>query len=109
MDEKDVMQPITRIMQISIIAAILIIIICSIIGYILTGAMINPVVKITNVINKLANMDFTENAIQAKLNKRKDETGEMSRAINTLHTQLISIIKNLKGQSETFFGSRFFK
>lgn len=76
------MQPITKIMQISIIAAILIIIICSIIGYILTGAMINPVVKITNVINKLANMDFTENAIQAKLNKRKDETGEMSRAIN---------------------------
>ena len=105
MDEKDVMQPITKIMQISIIAAILIIIICSIIGYILTGAMINPVVKITNVINKLANMDFTENAIQAKLNKRKDETGEMSRAINTLHTQLISIVKNLKDQSETLFSA----
>lgn len=104
-DEDEVMQPITRIMQISIAAAVLIIIICSVIGYILAGSMISPVIKITNVINKLADMDFTENNIQTQLNKRKDETGEMSRAINTLHDQLISVVSSLKNQSLNLFSA----
>lgn len=102
-DEDEVMEPITRIMQISTITAALIVVICSVIGYILAGFMINPVVKITNVINKLADMNFTENHIQDKLNKRKDETGEMSRAINVLREQLVGVVGSLKDQSESLF------
>lgn len=102
-DEDEIMQPITNITQISIMTAVLIIIVCSIIGYILTGIMISPVIKITNIINKMADMDFTENIIQIQLNKRKDETGEMSRAINMLHDKLASIASSLKDQSESIF------
>lgn len=102
-DEDEVMQPITRIMQISIAIAVLIVMICSVIGYILAGSMVNPVIKITGVINKLSDMDLTENEMQAQLNKRKDETGEMSRAISTLHDQLVSVIGGLKDHSESLF------
>lgn len=102
-DEDEIMQPITNITKISIMTAVLIIIVCSIIGYILTGIMISPVIKITNIINKMADMDFTENIIQIQLNKRKDETGEMSRAINMLHDKLASIASSLKDQSESIF------
>lgn len=104
-DEDEVMLPLTKIMRTSIMAAVLIVIICSVIGYILTGFMISPVIKITNIINKLANMDFTENDIQARLNNRKDETGEMSRAISTLHGKLISIVSSLKEQSQNLFSA----
>ena len=65
--------------------------------------MLSPVIKITNIINKMADMDFTENIIQIQLNKRKDETGEMSRAINMLHDKLASIASSLKDQSESIF------
>lgn len=102
-DEDEIMLPITKIMQISIITALFIIIVCSVIGYILTGHMISPVIKITNIINKLADMDFTDNEIQTQLNKRKDETGEMSRAIDMLHGHLANMVKNLKDQSENIF------
>ncbi len=104
-DEDEVMQPITRIIQISAVTAFLIIIICSIVGYMLAGVMISPVVKITDVVNKLADMDFTENEIQTKLNKRKDETGEMSRAISMLHAQLVRVVGSLKDQSENLFSA----
>lgn len=104
-DEDEVMQPITEIMKISAQIAALIIVICSVIGYILAGIMISPVVKITGVINKLADMDFTENDIQERLNKRKDETGEMSRAINVLHDQLINVVTSLKDQSKSLFSA----
>lgn len=104
-DEDEIMAPITKVMQISILSALFIIIICSVIGYILTGRMISPVIKITNIINKLADMDFTKNEIQARLNERKDETGEMSRAIDTLHGHLTNVVRNLKDQSDNIFSA----
>lgn len=104
-DENEIMQPITRIMQISAITAALIIIVCSTAGYILAGFMISPIIKVTNIINKLADLDFTENEIQKQLNKRKDETGEMSRAISVLHEHLANVVSNLKDQSENLFSA----
>lgn len=104
-DEDEIMQPITRIMKISVIAAVFIIIVCSIIGYTLAGIMISPVIKVTNIINKLADLDFTENEMQKQLNRRKDETGEMSRAISVLHEHLTNVVSSLKDQSESLFSA----
>lgn len=104
-DEDEIMEPITRIMRISIGMAVLIVMICLVIGYILSSSMISPVIKITDIVNKLADMDFTQNEIQTRLNKRKDETGEMSRAINVLYDKLISVVSGLKEQSESLFAA----
>lgn len=100
-DEDEVMAPLTRITRISIIVGFAIILLSSVIGYLLISLMINPVIKITDVINKLAHMDFTENDIQQELNRRSDETGVMSRAIDMLHEQLITVVSGLKKQSES--------
>ncbi len=104
-DEDEVMRPITKVMKVSAGVALLIVLICSVIGYIVASFMIRPVIKITNVIKKLTNMDFTDNEIQKKLNNRKDETGEMSRAISVLHNQLIKVVTELKFQSESLFSA----
>lgn len=98
-DEAEVMEPIMRIMKIGVGVAVFIVILFFVIGYIMVASLIDPVVKVTGVVNKLADMDFTENEIQQKLNRRKDETGEMSRAIAALHDQLIKIVSRLKQQS----------
>ncbi len=104
-DEDEVMRPITKVMKVSAGVALLIVLICSVIGYIVASFMIRPVIKITNVIKKLTDMDFTDNEIQKKLNNRKDETGEMSRAISVLHNQLIKVVTELKFQSESLFSA----
>lgn len=98
-DETEVMEPIMRIMKIGVGVAAFIVIVFFVIGYVLVASFIDPVIKVTGVVNKLADMDFTENEIQQKLNRRKDETGEMSRAIAALHDQLIKIVSGLKQQS----------
>lgn len=98
-DENEVMEPIMRIMKIGVGVAVFIVILFFVIGYILVASFIDPVIKVTGVVNKLADMDFTQNEIQQKLNRRKDETGEMSRAIAALHSQLIKIVSGLKQQS----------
>lgn len=104
-DEDEVMRPITRIMQISIAVALFIVLLCSVIGYLLARRMINPVIQITGIINKLADMDFTENDMQAQFNKRKDETGEMSRAISALRDHLARVVASLKDQSQNLYST----
>lgn len=99
-DEDEVMKPITRITQISVGIAFLIVIISSVMGYFFASSLINPVIKVTDVVNKLADMDFTESEIQQKLSSRKDETGNMSRAISALRVHLINVVGGLKEQSE---------
>ncbi len=102
-DEDEVMRPITRVTQISIALAVLIVVICSFVGYIVAGTMIKPIVKITGIINNMAEMNFADHSEQSQLSKRKDETGEMIRAIGALHEHLIRVVGGLKNQSESLF------
>lgn len=69
-DETEVMEPILKITKISVGVAGFIVILFLLIGYILVASLIDPVVKVTEVVNKLADMDFTENEVQQKLNRR---------------------------------------
>lgn len=69
-DETEVMEPILKITKISVGVAGFIVILFLVIGYILVASLIDPVVKVTEVVNKLADMDFTENEVQQKLNRR---------------------------------------
>ncbi len=102
-DEDEIMRPITRVTQISVALAVLIVVICSVVSYIVAGTMIKPIVKITGIINHMAEMNFTDHDEQSQLSSRKDETGEMIRAIATLHEHLIRVVGGLKTQSESLF------
>jgi methyl-accepting chemotaxis protein len=102
-DEDEVMSSINSGTRLSIIFAIVIAIACSVVAYLVASGMTKPIVQITDIINKLANMDFSENEVQKKLNTRKDETGNMSRALSSLHDQLVGVVSDLRHQSELLF------
>lgn len=74
-------------------------IILIIMALIMARQMIGPLGELTDIVNKVAGLDFTENSRQQALNRRKDEVGIMSRAIGNLHTQLAAIIGTIQGQS----------
>lgn len=48
---------------------------------------------------KLSNMDFTEDETQKKLNKSKDEIGDMSRAITIMRNELVDVVDNIRQES----------
>lgn len=58
-----------------------------------------PIKKITRIVLKIADLDFTEDVSQKKLNRRKDEIGAMSRASSQLRTELADVVAEIKGQS----------
>ena len=79
--------------------AILALVFFGLLGLWITGITVNPIHKITNIVVKMADMDFTESDIQDKLNHRKDETGSMSRAITRLRESLRQMAEGIKEES----------
>ena len=79
-DESDVLAPLHRVVYISIGAAIIVIIVMTILALILISANLRPISQVSDIVSKMAGMDFTPTPGAEKLVKRKDETGVMSRS-----------------------------
>lgn len=104
-DEDEILEPIHNVRNISIICAVVIVCICIVVGFIIANYLIKPISDITEIINKFAEMNFTENKKLEKLNHKKDETGSMSRAIAALHDELVKVVGGLKDQSEQLYAA----
>ncbi len=102
-DEKDILADITAVTRVGIICAILLVILFSVIGYIIVHIIIQPIIQVTQIVGRLANMDFSEIEGEEKLTARKDETGMMSRAVAELRHQLAKVVIDLKDQSQQLF------
>ncbi|MCI5856710.1 MAG: methyl-accepting chemotaxis protein [Agathobacter sp.] len=99
-DESDAFAPVNQMAISAIGSAVAVFIILLIIGVIIVGRMVKPLTELTQIVNKVAGLDFTKNEKQAKLNLRKDEIGLISRAIDNLHKQLSTIISTIQNQGE---------
>lgn len=67
--------------------------------------VINPIFEIGKLTDKVAQMDFSENDVQAKMNQRKDEIGMMSRALSTLREQLINVVLAIRENTSALAAS----
>lgn len=78
-------------------------VVCGIIGLIVSVMIVRPIVKTTAVVGKLSSLDFIEDKRQASINKRRDETGMMGRSISFLRGELSAAIYKIKGQSQSLY------
>lgn len=102
-DEDEALESINSIIKVSVIGSIIILILCSLVGLFVAYRIIRPIEKITDMVAKLSGLDLTASSLQASVNKRKDETGMMGRAIDTLRKELSDIIHTLTGHSSHLF------
>lgn len=102
-DEDEALESINAIIKVSVIGSIIILILCSLVGLFVAYRIIRPIEKITDMVAKLSGLDLTASSLQASVNKRKDETGMMGRAIDTLRKELSDIIHTLTGHSSHLF------
>ena len=98
-DKSDVLSPVTDMTSGAIMIGVIVTIFCSTIGLIFALMIVKPILRITQSVRKMADMDFTPDEMQDKMDARKDETGVMSRAISTLRKQLAGVAIDIKSQS----------
>ena len=102
-DKSDLMKKVNQATFIGTCCTVILVILASIIGFFFISKIVNPIIKVTEIIGRLAHMDFSEINGQAKLTARKDETGKMSRAVAELRNQLVNVVSDLQDQSQQLF------
>lgn len=104
-DESDILQSVRRVTMIGSVCAVVLVVVFSVFAYLFVNSTITPIKRVTEIVGRLAHMDFTEIEGQDKLVKRTDETGMMSRAVAELRAQLAEIVSSLRQQSTQLFSA----
>lgn len=99
-DESEALSSVSMMMQRTLGGSAAALVFYSIIGFLIAAIIVKPIEKATKMIVKISELDFTDRKnLQASLNRRKDETGVMAKAIGTLRKELADVIRSITGQS----------
>lgn len=77
----------------------IVMIICMVIVFFVCDIIVKPLKRIAAIAMKFAGLDFREDESQRKLSAKKDETGAISRAVDTLRGHLSGVIGQIEDQS----------
>lgn len=99
-DQGEIMQPIKKVNMFGAGGIVLAVALCMIIGYLWASAIVRPITHMTEMTLKISEMDFREDEASERLNQRKDEIGAMSRAVSVLRERLVSVVRNIRKESE---------
>lgn len=99
-DEDDAMGEINRVSRMAYILAVVVLIVAVALAFVLSSMITNPIIKISDAVEKLASLDMTENPDLAGLSRRKDENGLMAKGMAELERVLSEVILTLKGQAD---------
>lgn len=98
-DKKDVEQPLNRFLMISLIATIGDIIVFVLICGLVTGKLLKPISHINDSIVEVGKLNFKLDAkADARIksyNDRRDEIGQMSRAVSSMRADLTNVVAEL--------------
>lgn len=102
-DESDVLSNVQTMWREAIVCGVLAMLVCAVLGFVLSKIVIKPITLLAENVLRFAELDFTESDLQEKLNKRKDESGLISRAISTLREQLVKAVLQIREQSTRLY------
>lgn len=104
-DKDEILDTTATVRNRCIIAGVAATVLFTVIGYLFLMFVLRPITTISNIIGKMADLDFTENPEEKNLIKKKDETGVMANAVSELRKELIEVINSIKSQSAELYAA----
>lgn len=102
-EEDEIMQPITKVLYLSIIVFVAVVVILGIAASFLANVMVRPIKNVSNMVGRMADLDFTDDGTMKKIQKRRDETGHMGRAVAALQDGMNRMASEIQEQSKQLF------
>lgn len=102
-DRADIFSDFQYLISMAIISVLCAMLICGIFGFFLAKFIVRPIGKLTSDIERLSSLDFRASENQEILDRRKDETGQMSKALGKLREELVNAFKAISGQSKQLY------
>ena len=97
----DVLSPVTAMSASALFISAVVIIILSVLAFAFALSITAPLKKITHVVRKIADLDLAQHKKYAYLAKKRDETGEIGRAVEKMRMSFQSMM----GELSTISGS----
>lgn len=98
-DEEEILSGISMMMVSAGQGMIAVLIVLTVVIFILSGFMMNPLKKTTILINEMKDLRFMKHPWSAKLTKGKDECGAMANAVAGMRGSLRSVIGDISSVS----------
>lgn len=105
-EERDVAQGNLQVVTILIIVIIIVgAVVGCVIGLVVGKRISKPIVAVTELINRTANLDIRYNSDYEYILEYKDETGDIARALSGLRVKLREVVEILQADSKQLYGS----
>ena len=104
-DEKEVLASSRDVLNRSVIIGVIIAVVAAVLMTIMLTIILKPIQKMSDFIEKMVTLDFTEDENEKALASRRDEFGIMARSVAHLQVKLSEVVADIKGQSEKLFNS----
>ena len=104
-EESEILKPVNDVAKRAIIYCSIFATILSISGYLTISKMTKPIIIISEIVGKFANMDLSKDTRLEKISRRRDETGMTGAALISLREALAGIISDIQQQSALLFNT----
>ena len=104
-DKDEIVAPINKMIQSMIGIALIVMVVCAAMGYLLSRLICTPLGYLTEIIKNTADLNFTHNAKSDSLCKRTDETGFMARELRIMRKNLREMVANIDTASQQITGN----
>lgn len=94
-DKDEMIAPVKKMKQDIYWVALSSLLICAIVGYIVSIFLTKPIKQLTSIIINTAQLDLRHDENSEKLCKRKDETGEMARQVRDMRANLRAMMEKV--------------
>ena len=103
--EYEIVKPVNQMIWFMSITAGITLVVCVIIGYLLSRFICTPLEHLTEIIKNTADLNFSHNAKSDGLCKRTDETGFMARELRAMRRNLREMVANIDTASQQITGN----
>lgn len=104
-DEDEVLDSVNHVSLVMGVSGGIAGLICLILAFVGFHIIISPLNKISKIVSRMGNLDFTKDPELDKLRKSGDETGVMARAVCDVQNELGNVVAELKRQSDMLYTS----
>ena len=104
-DQKDFTSTLTKMTRVAILAGILIFIVMLGFGLYVALRITRPIETVAEVVDRIGELDFTDDSRTPELARRKDETGVIAHSVENMRIRLVEIIERIQTQSTLLYNT----
>lgn len=99
-DEDEAIKSLSNINRVGWLGMVFAVVVCGILSFIVVALITKPILKLSDTVLTLSEMDFSENEDARRLAQGRDEIGMMAQALGILREKLVTVVETIRESSE---------